>query len=86
MVEYTKRRNINRGYMKLEVWQKAIELYKLIHPVLYNEAKIEFKIRAQIDDAIQSVSGNIAEGYGRDVRSRSTFNFCMSRLVHWQRG
>ena len=85
MVEYTKRRNINRGYMKLEVWQKAIELYKLIHPVLYNEAKIEFKIRAQIDDAIQSVSGNIAEGYGR--RSiKEYIQFLYVSLVHWQRG
>jgi hypothetical protein len=28
-MEYTKRRNLNRGYMKLEVWQRGIEL--LIH-------------------------------------------------------
>lgn len=33
MLEYIKRRNPNRGYMNLEVWQKAIELYKLVHPV-----------------------------------------------------
>jgi hypothetical protein len=28
MVEYTKFRNKNRGYMKLEAWQKAMELFK----------------------------------------------------------
>jgi hypothetical protein len=30
MQEYTKFRNKNRGYMKLEAWHKAIELFKLI--------------------------------------------------------
>jgi hypothetical protein len=30
MMEYTQLRNRNRGYMKLDVWQKAIELYKLL--------------------------------------------------------
>jgi hypothetical protein len=26
-MEYTKRRNLNRGYMTLEVWQRAMELF-----------------------------------------------------------
>jgi hypothetical protein len=26
-MEYTKRRNLNRGYMKLEVWQQGMELF-----------------------------------------------------------
>jgi hypothetical protein len=34
MVEYTKRRNKNRGYMKLDVWHKSIELYKLENKLL----------------------------------------------------
>ena len=64
MKEYTKRRNVNRGYMKLGVWQRAIDLYKLVWNIL-NKQKIDLKIRAQISDAAQSVSSNIAEGYSR---------------------
>ncbi len=65
MAEYTKRRNKNRGYMKLEVWQKAMELHKLVWKIVYVEIKLDFKLRAQIADAAQSISSNIAEGYGR---------------------
>ncbi|HET6272376.1 MAG TPA: four helix bundle protein [Bacteroidota bacterium] len=65
MTEYTQRRNVNRGYMKLEVWQNAIQLYQLVHEIVYKESHIDFKLRSQIDDAAQSVSSNIAEGYGR---------------------
>jgi hypothetical protein len=28
-MEYTKRRNINRGFMKLEAWQRAMDLFVL---------------------------------------------------------
>lgn len=65
MVEYTKRRNINRGYMKLEVWQKSIELPKIVYQTVYKDNVIDFKIRTQIADSAQSVSSNIAEGYCR---------------------
>jgi len=64
MKEYTTLRNINRGYMKLEVWQKAMDLYQMVHNIV-NEAKMDFKIRSQIDDAALSVPSNIAEGYSR---------------------
>ena len=64
MVDYTKRRNLNRGYMKLDVWQKSLELYKIVWRIL-TDAKIDFKLRAQAADAAQSVSSNIAEGYSR---------------------
>jgi hypothetical protein len=43
MHEYTKFRNKNRGYMKLEVWQKSVELYKLIWNTVYLEVKVESK-------------------------------------------
>ena len=56
--------------MKLEVWHRAIELYKLVWRIV-NEAKLDFKLRSQIADAAQSVSANIAEGYCR--RSVSEF-------------
>lgn len=57
--------NKNRGYMKLIVWQRAIELFELIWAVSFKENKIDFKLRSQLVDAAQSVSANIAEGYGR---------------------
>lgn len=65
MVEYTKFRNKNRVYMKLEVWQKSIELYRFIWKIIYEDLKLDFKLRSQLADATQSVSANIAEGYSR---------------------
>lgn len=65
MISYTKKWNKNRGYMKLDVWIKAMELFKLVWKTVYVDFKIDFKLRAQISDAAQSVSSNIAEGYGR---------------------
>ena len=64
-VEYTRLRNKNRGYLTLRVWGKAIDLYKLVCRIVYEDNKLDFKLRAQIADAAQSVSANIAEGYSR---------------------
>jgi four helix bundle protein len=61
----TELRNKNRGYMKLIVWQKAIELFELIWAIAFRENKLDFKLRSQLADAAQSVSANISEGYGR---------------------
>jgi four helix bundle protein len=61
----TELRNKNRGYMGLIVWQKALELFGLVWRITYVESRIDFKLRAQIADAAQSISANIAEGYGR---------------------
>jgi len=61
----TERRNKNLGYMKLIVWQKAIQLFDLVWKIVFVEAKIDFKLRSQLADAAQSVSANISEGYGR---------------------
>jgi four helix bundle protein len=58
----TELRNKNRGYMKLIVWQKAMEL---LWTIVFTENKIDFKLRSQLADAAQSVSANISEGYGR---------------------
>jgi four helix bundle protein len=62
---HTERRNKNRGYMGLIVWQKALDLFDLVWKLTYVESRIDFKLRAQIADAAQSISANIAEGYGR---------------------
>jgi four helix bundle protein len=61
----TELRNKNRGYVKLIVWQKAIELSELVWATVFTENKIDFKLRLQVADAAQSVSANISEGYGR---------------------
>jgi four helix bundle protein len=62
-MEYTKRKNLNRGYMKLEAWQRGMDLFALVFKCT---AKVpDYKLRAQIRDAAQSVSANIAEGYCR---------------------
>lgn len=62
-MEYTKRRNLNRGYMKLEVWQRGMELFT--QAFYLSKAVLDLKLRSQFRDAAQSVSANIAEGYGR---------------------
>jgi four helix bundle protein len=62
-MEYTKRRNLNRGYMKLEVWQRGMDLFALAFRLA--GAVADFKLKSQFTDASQSVSANVAEGYGR---------------------
>jgi four helix bundle protein len=62
-MDYTKRRNLNRGYMKLEVWQRTLDLFELAFRLA--SAVADFKLKSQFTDAAQSVSANIAEGYGR---------------------
>ena len=61
----TELRNKNRGYMNLIVWQKAMALSDQAWKIAFQEAKIDFKLRSQFVNAAQSVSANIAEGYGR---------------------
>jgi four helix bundle protein len=65
MAYETNLRNQNRGYMKLIVWQKAMNLFELVWAITFIESKIDFKLRSQLVDAAQSASANIAEGYGR---------------------
>ena len=62
-MEYSKRRNLNRGYMKLEVWQRGMDLFQLTYRLA--TAVPEFKLKSQFTDSAQSVPSNIAEGYGR---------------------
>src|ERR1017187_10974059 len=62
-MEYTKRRNLNRGYMKLEAWQCGMDLFVMAFRLSANVS--DLKLKSQFRDAAQSVSANIAEGYGR---------------------
>jgi four helix bundle protein len=57
------RKNINRGFKKLRVWQDAISLYVLAYKLL---SKFPFelkKVAANCIDAAHSISRNISEGY-----------------------
>ncbi|MFA5805277.1 MAG: four helix bundle protein [Melioribacteraceae bacterium] len=58
-------RNINRGFRKLEIWKKAVEIYRQVHNVIKKNRDIPFKVKAQIEDSALSISSNIAEGYSR---------------------
>jgi four helix bundle protein len=59
------RKNINRGFKKLRVWQDAVSLYILACEVF---AKFPFELRRVASngiDAAHSTSRNISEGYCR---------------------
>lgn len=60
-----KRKNINRGYTKLRVWEDSILLFKLVYKTNKNFPYELSKSRNNILDAAHSISRNIAEGYCR---------------------
>src|SRR5712664_3843829 len=62
-MEYTKRRNLNRGYMKLDVWQRGMDLFDYAFNL--GSSIRDFKLKSQFTDAVQSAPANVAEGYGR---------------------
>ena len=59
------RRNINRGYMKLRVWQDAKDLYTQTWIVVKNFPYELKRITAQQTASVDSIHRNIAEGYCR---------------------
>ena len=59
------RKNINRGFKQLRVWNHAIELYVLTGNLLTN---FPFELKKTVSNCIDSshsISRNIAEGYSR---------------------
>ena len=61
----TLRKNINRGFRKLEVWNDAIDLYVL---ALNKFSKLPYnslKVASNEIDSAHSISRNISEGYCR---------------------
>ena len=59
------RKNINRGFKKLRVWQDSVSLYILACEIF---ARFPYEIKktaSQAIDASHSISRNIAEGYCR---------------------
>lgn len=59
------RKNINRVYQKLNVWNDAIEMYRLVCKILKDKPFELKKTTSNAIDAAQSISRNIAEGYCR---------------------
>ena len=59
------RKNINRGFKKLRVWQNSISLYILAYKIFSNLPFELKKIAANSIDAAHSISRNISEGYCR---------------------
>jgi four helix bundle protein len=61
----TERKNVNRGFKKLLVWQDAVSLYVLAFEI-FGKFPFELKkIAANSIDAAHSISRNISEGYCR---------------------
>jgi four helix bundle protein len=59
------RKNINRGFKKLRVWEDAVFLYILACKT-FSKFPFELKkVAANSIDAVHSISRNIAEGYCR---------------------
>jgi four helix bundle protein len=59
------RKNINRGFKKLRVWQDAISLYVLAYKIFSNFPFELKKVASNSIDAAHSISRNISEGYCR---------------------
>jgi len=45
-MEFTSRKNLNRGYMKLEVWQKSIQLFKIVYSKINFIEDLNYKLKA----------------------------------------
>lgn len=60
-----KRKNINRGYTQLRVWQNSISLFKLVYELVKDLPYELSKIRSNLIDAAHSINRNISEGYCR---------------------
>lgn len=55
-----------KSYKNLKVWQKSIELVRLIYKITNSFPRSEvFSLVSQIRRAAISIPSNIAEGYGR---------------------
>ncbi len=66
MVGYKyERRNKNRGYQRLRVWQDAVELYHLTCQAVDAWPFERKKVASQAISAADSIHRNIAEGYCR---------------------
>jgi four helix bundle protein len=59
------RKNINKGFKKLRVWQDSVSLYVLACNIFSNFPFELKKVVSNALDAVHSISRNISEGYCR---------------------
>ena len=59
------RKNINRGFKQLRVWNDAIDLYVISYKLFLNFPFELKKTAGNCIDSVHSISRNIAEGYCR---------------------
>ncbi|NIS60534.1 MAG: four helix bundle protein [Proteobacteria bacterium] len=59
------RKNINRGFKRLHVWQDAVSLYILASKIFANFPFELRRVASNTIDAAHSISRNISEGYCR---------------------
>jgi four helix bundle protein len=59
------RKNINRGFVRLRVWQDALILFKIVHKITKDFPYRLNKSRANVLDSANSILRNISEGYCR---------------------
>jgi four helix bundle protein len=59
------RKNINRGFQKLRVWNDAVDLYILTCRIISNFPFELKKTASNCIDCSHSINRNIAEGYSR---------------------
>jgi four helix bundle protein len=76
------RRNKNRGYQQLRVWQDAVELYRLTCRAVGDWPFDRKKVAGQAIASSDSIHRNIAEGYcRRSLREYLQFlNFALGSL------
>lgn len=65
MMDATVRKNLNRGYMKLIVWQDAKALYVMTCKLFRNFPYELKRVASQQIASVDSIHRNIAEGYAR---------------------
>ena len=59
-----------KGYRELIVWQKAMELVKMVYRLMKGfPADERFRLCDQLSRAVISIPSNIAEGNGRESKS-----------------
>jgi four helix bundle protein len=63
--EMIERKNINRGFKKLRVWQDSVSLYILTCEIFIKFPSVIRRTASQAIDAAHSINRNIAEGYCR---------------------
>ena len=76
------RKNVNRGYMRLRVWQDAVEYYRLTWLAFRDfPYKLGRAVSQQIG-SVDSIHRNIAEGYcRRSIREYLQFlNFALGSI------